>query len=178
MNKGINLLVDKRSVKFSTPISNRLNLLRFGAIGILFIVGASSVIFSMLIVLSALPQLQMEEQKAKADLAVFGLAMNKFAFVKERGESIRKIIKQRPYYDKKIEIVENKLQADVSLEALSMSKNKYTFKFYSKNIESLDKVINKLSDVTGNGKDFSQIYLTSLTVNQENKNFVLVVDML
>lgn len=170
-------MVDKRN-KVLMPANDRLRILRFGAIGILFIVGASSVIISMLIVFSPLPQLRLAEQKARADLAAFKLDMNKLVFVNERGDSIRKIIEKRPSYDKKLDIVQSKMQGDVTLEGISIAKKKYTFKFYSKNLASLDGLLNGLTSITGKGRDFLRVYLTSLAVDPEKKSFVLIVDFL
>ncbi len=177
MSNGINLLVDKRN-KILAPAKDGLRLLRFGAIGILFVVGASSIIISMLIVFSPLPQLRSAEQKARTELAAFRLDMNKLAFINERGDSIRKIIEKRPSYDKKLDIVQSKMQADVTLEGMSIAKKKYTFKFYSKNLASLDELLNGLTAITGKGRDFQRVYLSSLAIDSEKKSFVLVVDLL
>lgn len=178
MNNGINLLVDKRNTKVFTSVKSNLKVFRFGAIGVLFLVGASSIILSMLIVFSPLPQLHREEQKARADLAAFQVDMNKLVFINERGDSIRKILAIRPPYDKNISIVESKMQQDVTLEGFSVAKNKYTFRFYSKNLASLNELINGLTAITGKGRDFLRVYLTSLTVDAEKKRFTLVVDLL
>lgn len=178
MSNGINLLVDKRNVRRLVTSKDKLRLFRFGAIGMLFLAGATSVIISILIVFSPLPQLTRDEQKARADLSIFKVEMSKLAFVNERGDSIRKIINKRPSYNKKIDIVLSKMSADVSLDGLSIAKKSYTFKFSSRNLASIDDLINGLTSITGSGRDFSRVYLTGISVDAERKRFNLTVDLL
>jgi hypothetical protein len=177
MSNGINLLSDKRNTSVLMSVKDRLKIFRFIAVVILFVVGASSVIISMLIAFSPLPQLRSEEQKSRADLAAFQVDMNKLEFINERGDSIRKILAARPSYDKKLDIVTSKMQADVVLDGLLIDKKKYTFRFSSKNLMSLDELINSLTGITGKGRDFMRVYLTSLVMDAESKKFVLVVDL-
>ena len=178
MNKGINLVTDKKSVKSVSIIKDRLKILRISSMAILFFVGASSVIISILIVFSPLPQLRRDEERLKTKLTVFQPDIYKLAFINNRGDSIRKVIGQRPTYDKKIEVIENKLPSDVRLDAVTISKRNYTLKVSSKNLESLDILLNNLVDVTGKGKDFLRIYLTSISSDEENQKFILVIDLL
>jgi hypothetical protein len=177
-NNGINLLVDKRSVKSLAPIKDRLKIFRFSAIGILFCVGASAVILSILIVFSPLEQLRKDEERAVSDLKPYKLDISKLAFINERGDSIRKLLAKRTSYDKKLSVVENKIPTDVSLDALTIAKKNYTLKFSSKNLSSLDGLLNGLVSITGSGKDFFRIYLTSVTADEANHRFILIVDLL
>lgn len=177
MNNGINLLSDKRDAKFLTSSKEPLKIFRFGAIGILFLVGAFSVILSILIVLSPLPELRKEEENARNELAAFLIDMNKLAFVNNRGDSIRKILAARPSYDKKLDIIESKMDGDVSLDMLMIVKKKYTLTFSSDNLNSLDKLLNNLTEITGSSRDFFRIYLNSLSMDKEDMKFVLVVDL-
>lgn len=178
MSNGINLLVDKNNLRILTPEKDRLKIFRLGAMGVLFLVGASSVALSILIVFSPLPQLSRDEQKARIDLSAFQVDMNKLAFINDRGDSIRKIIAGRPSYDKKLDIIMSKMQMDVALDEVSIAEKKYTLKFSSKNLTSLNELINSLTAITGKGRDFLRVYLTSLVMDSENKKFVLVVDLL
>lgn len=178
MNNGINLATDKRSIKSTSIIKDRLKVLRISSMAMLFIVGAGSVIISILIVFSPLSQLRRDEEKIKTQLSVFQPDIYKLAFINERGDSIRKVISQRPMYDKKIEAIESKLPADVSLETLTINNKTYTLKFSSNNLASLDGLLNNLVGATGKGKDFIRIYLTSISSDKDNQKFTLIVDLL
>ena len=178
MNNGINLATDKRSIKSTSIIKDRLKILRISSMGILFIVGAGSIIISILIVFSPLPQLHKEEEKLKTQLSVLQPDIYKLAFINERGDSIRKVISQRPGYDKKIEVIESKLPTDVNLDTLTINKKTYTLKFSSKNLDSLDGLLNDLVDATGKDKDFIRIYLTSISTDTENEKFTLIINLL
>ncbi|MBU3978089.1 hypothetical protein KKF69_02450 [Patescibacteria group bacterium] len=177
MNKGINLLIDRHNAKVFDSVKNRLKILHFVAIGLLFIVGAFSVILSIFIYFSSLPKLRLEEQKARADLTFFQLDMNKLAFVNDRGNSIRKILDERTYYDKKLDIVRSKMRADVMFDDLLMTKTKYTLTFSSSNLISLDELLNGLASITGTGRDFVRVYMSSLSMDEKNRKFVLIVDL-
>jgi hypothetical protein len=178
MNNGINLVADKRSVKSVSIIKDRLKVLRFSSMTMLFIIGAGAVIISILIVFSPLPQLRRDEEKIKTKLSVFQPDIYKLAFINERGDSIRKVISQRPGYDKKIEVIESRLPADVNLETLTINKKNYTLKFSSNNLNSLDGLLKNLVDATGKDKDFIRVYLTSISLDKDNQKFTLIVDLL
>lgn len=171
-------MVDKRNTTLLAPMKSRLKILRFGAMGILFAVAVSSVILSILIVFSSLPQLRSEEQKARSELAEFSIDMSKIAFINDRGNMIRKILTKRPYYNKKIDIIESKMPKDVALDGLTIAKKNYTLRFSSKNLASLDGLLEAIVAVTGQGRDFYRANLTSLSVNMESNRFILVVDLI
>lgn len=177
-NNGINLVLNKREIKPKIPINSRLGMFRLGAIIILFGSGAISIIVSILIVFSPLPQLQKDEQKARDRLAEYKLEISKLAFINDRGDSIRKILSERQYYDKRIEVIQNKIPAGVSFDSFSIEKNIYTLTFSSENLSSLNELLDAIVDLSGKKRDYSKIYLTSLSINDDNKKFVMVVDLL
>ncbi len=178
MNNGINLASDRRGFKSTSVIKDRLKVLRISSMAMLFFVGAGSVVISILIVFSPLPQLRRDEAKVRNELAVFQPDIYKLAFINDRGDSIRKLIGQRSLYDKKLEVIVNRLPVDVSLDSLTINKKNYTLKFSSKNLDSIDSLLNSLVSVTGKGKDFLRIYLTSISTDEVNQKFILVVDLL
>ncbi len=177
-NKGINLVVDNRKNKQLAPLKGKLKIMRLSAMGLLFIVGVSSVILSILIVFSPLPRLQEDEQKAKTNLATYKIEINKIAFINDRGDGIRQILKKRPYYDKKLDVIKNKLPVDVTLDGLTIENKTYTLRFSSNNLASLDQFIDSVVSATGVGKEFLRVYLTSLSVDEDKNRFVLIVDLL
>ena len=178
MNNGINLATNRRSVKSISVVKDRLRVLRISSMAMLFFVGAGSVLISILIVFSPLPQLRKDEAKVRNELAVFQPDIYKLAFINNRGDSIKKIISKRSLYDRKLEVIGSKLPADVSLDSLSIDKKNYTLKFSSKNLDSIDSLLNSLVAVTGKGKDFLGIYLTSISTDEVSQKFILVVDLI
>lgn len=178
MNKGINLLADKRDFKSFSRERDRLKIFRFGAVGLLFAVSISSMIVSILIVFSPLPQLAKQEQEARDKLAALRFDIMKLVFINERGDSIRKILNKRPAYDKKIEIIKSKVPAGVTLDGLTISKKLYSFKFSSTDLALLDELLNNIMAITGKGRDFFRIYLEELSIDGEGKKFVITIDLL
>lgn len=178
MNKGINLAVDKGRVKSVPLIKDRSKLLRISSMAMMFVVGASSIVIYILVVFSPLPQLRSDEQQLKNELSVFQTDIYKLAFINERGDSIRKIIAQRPAYDKKLELIESKLPLDVQLDSLTIDKKIYALEFSSKNLDSLDYLLNSLVDSTGKDKEFLRIYLSNISMDEDSQKFILVVNLL
>jgi hypothetical protein len=179
-SNGINLLVDRRNVRPLAPLKRRLRIFRLSAIAILFGVGAASVILSVLILLSPLPQLKRDEQKARDDLAAYRIDINKLAFINDRGDGIRQIISKRSSYDKKLDVIESKMPAGVSFDGLTIVRKNYTLRFSSTNLASLNELLDSIVSITGTarGRDFSRVYLTSLSTDEEKMRFVLVIDLL
>lgn len=178
MSRGINLIAINKDDKQRSLIGGRLRIFRLSAIALLFCVGALSVIISILIVFSPLPQLREEEEKARNNLSVFRLDINKLAFVNDRGDSIRQVLKSRNSYDKKLSIIKSKMPADVVFDGMTLVKKRYTLSFSSNNLSSLDELLNSIVVTTGKSRDFSKAYLTSLSVETEKHSFVMVVDLL
>lgn len=177
MNKGINLLIDKRSVKTS-PLTKRLKAFRLSAIAILFGSSAFAIIINMLIILSPLPQLRQEEQKQLDNLSVYNLEIAKLSFINDRGDNIHKILDQRPSYDKNITAVQEKIPQDVNFDSFSINNKNYTLKFSGKNLESINLLLDSLMAMTGKKKEYIKIYLTSLSVDELSHNFIMIVDLL
>lgn len=178
ISKGINLLVDKRNVQTKVAGNGRLKYMRLGAIGILFGAGAFTIILSILIVLSPLPQLRVDEQKSRDALDKYKLDINKLSFINDRGDSIRKILKQRPLYDKRIEVIQNKVPQGVSFDGFTINKKSYTFRFSSTNLELINELLDSITAISGKGREYSRVYLTSLSTDEESHRFVVVVDLL
>lgn len=170
-------MVDKRNVRHFAAIKGRVKYFRLGAIALLFLSGAASIIISILIIFSPLAQLRKDEQKARDYLAPFHLDMNKLVFINERSNSARVLLKDRTEYDHKIDIVESKMPSDVRLDGLTFAKKTYTFRFSSTNLSSLNDLISAIAGITGKGHDFAKIFLTSLSADQQSKSFQLVIDL-
>lgn len=177
MNRGINLLVDEKKGK-SHPVANRIRILRLGAIAILFGAGAFSVAISILIVLSPLPQLQKEEGQTRNIFSRFLIDINKLYFLNDRGDSITQLLKTRNAYDKNLESIKSKMPEGVEFIGLTIIKKRYTLRFTSQNLAELDEFLNAIVASTGKRGEFTRAYLTSLSVDQEQHNFVMIVDLL
>ncbi len=177
MNHGINLAVNEKKSKLA-PSRNRIKILRLGAIAILFGIGIFSVAISILIVLSPLPQLKKEEEHARTMLSVFIIDINKLYFINDRGDSIRRLLSARNAYDKKLTNIKSKMPTGVELLGFTAIKKRYTLKFTSHSLLSLDQLLNAIAASTGKKGDFIRAYLTSLSVDQEKHNFVMIVDLL
>lgn len=175
---GINLLQDQRKSKSLTPLLKRLFLLRMISIFILFGVGLISVVLSIFITLSPLPQLQEEEASLKTQLEYYNLDINKLAFINERANYIRGLLQKRSQPERKLELVQEKIPSGVKLEEIILNEKTYTLKFSSTNLSLLDDMADSIAGLTGPGKQFSKIFLTSVTSSSLDQNFVMTLDLL
>ncbi len=175
---GINLLQDQRKSKSITPLLKRLFLLRLISIFILFGVGLLSVVLSIFITLSPLPQLQEEEANLKSQLEYYSLDINKLAFINERSNFIRGIIQKRSQPQRKLELIQEKIPSGVKLDEIILNNKTYTIKFSSTNLSLLDELANSIVSLTGPGKQFSKLFLTSISSSSLDQNFVMTLDLL
>jgi hypothetical protein len=138
----------------------------------------ASVIISIMIAFSPLPELQRKEASARESLSVYNVDMNKLVFVNERGDSIRQILKERNYFDKKLNIILGILPGGVALDGFTLAQKRYTLRFSSTNLSSLDTLLTAIVDLSGKGGEFVRVYQSSLSTDEERNSFVLVVDLL
>lgn len=175
---GINLLHDQHKSKAITPILKRLFILRLISTFILFGVGLFSVVLSVFITLSPLPQLQEEEANLKTQLEYYNLDINKLAFINERANYIRGIIQKRSQPERKLALIQEKIPSGVTLEEIILNNKTYTIKFSSTNLSLLDELTNSISGLTGPGKQFSRLFFTSITSSSLDQKFVMTLDLL
>jgi len=155
-----------------------MRMLRFSAVALLFLVGISSIILSIVIVFSPLPQLREEEARVKKVFDTVRDDANKLVFIGKRGDDLRKLISERSIYDRKIDAVLEKMPSDVQIEGMTFKSKTYTFIFTSSNLESLNNTLDIIGGITGKGQEFTRIYLTSITADVGKKKFEMIVDLL
>lgn len=175
---GINLLQDQKKKGAVTPLLKRLLLLRLISIFILFGVGLLSVILSIFITLSPLPQLQEEENNLKNQLEYYKIDINKITFINERANYIRGLIQKRHQPDRKLELIQENMPSGVRMDEIVLNDKSYTIKFSSTNLSLLDELANSIAALTGPGKQFSKIFFTSVTSSTFDQNFVMTLDLL
>lgn len=177
-NKGINLIKTEKDTKKLSPIRGRLWIFRLISMLLLFGVGLASVIVTILIAYSPLPELQKIEAEERSNLSQYNIDINKVVFVNERGDSIREILKNRNSYDAKLNYIKEVVPSGVAFEGFTLEDKRYTLRFSSRNLESLDSLVDSIVNASGKDKQFLRVFQSSLSVDVERSNFVLVVDLL
>jgi Tfp pilus assembly protein PilN len=162
---NINLLEDKNKGDLSRKDSFRA--MRFGTIGLLFVVSASSIILFILISLSPLPSLRAQERTDIATLSANHTDMAKLFYIKERTTVIESVLSKRLSYDSVLEDIQSKLPNGVEMESIKLEKNTLSIIVSSKSLELLNTFTTSLTNEVNEKKNFSKITLSSLSLEEE-----------
>src|SRR5260370_33643640 len=98
MNKGINLLKTEKKISVAVA-SQKLNIIRLIAVGLLFATSALSTVLFLLIVLSPLPDLQKQEKTLLATISQSHPDIAKLFLINDRLKSSDTIINKRNKFE-------------------------------------------------------------------------------
>src|SRR6266403_164076 len=143
MNKGINLFKAERKISVNVA-SQKLTILRFVAVGLLFITSAFSIVLFLLIYLSPLPDLQKQEKTLLTTLSTSHPDIAKLFLINDRLKSSENIINKRKNFDQLLELVRQRMPSDVSIAAMTMNKETISITVLSSSMVSLDNFLNNL----------------------------------
>lgn len=176
MSNTINLLDDKKNKVLAKTDS--LRALRLSAISFLFIVSALSVILFILISLSPLPNLRNQERLAIATLSQYHTDMVKLFWVKERTDTIATFLAKRTSYDKSLEAIQSKLPDGVEVQSLEVEKNTVSLTVSSNSLDLLNTFVSNLTTSVNEKKNFSQITLSSLSLEEDKTKYLVSIILL
>lgn len=165
MNNSINLIDYKGKLNTESHVKNQKPL-RIIAVGLLFIVSASSIIFFILIAFSPLPTLKRQSEKTAFTLSLSNNDIIKQEIIKKRLGNIKGIIEKRSNFDKLLEYLQNKLPSGVAIDSLFINKGNLSITLASKSLQPIDSFLDALTQEESVTK-FSKVSLTSLS-NSDN----------
>lgn len=174
MSKGINLIPESK--KTHSPLLNRLRVLRFTAIFLLFIISVTSMMLYVLIAFSPLPQLREEEQQHIVALSQFNPEIIKIALINERSENIAVLLAKRTAFDKTFTILQSKLPTNGEITGLKVGDNTLSFTFSSSSLSDIEIVLANITQAARE-KQFSQVRMSSLTQDTDKDLFQVTVSM-
>ena len=175
MSSGINL-ASTTSESVSQQISPHIRTVRYIAIGILFLVATTSVVFFILIATSPQSRLKQEESDSQATLSKYNTEIVKLLRAQERLTTIDSIIKQRPSVTNMTESVGGKLPSEVTLQAFKVKGKTLTVTVGSNSLTSIDNFINQTKDAVKT-KEYARVVLTDLSVDAQHGEFVATVQI-
>jgi len=175
MNNGINLATNTQQVQ-SKAASEKIRTLRFIAIGVLFVVASASVIFFILIATSPLPKLKEEETSGLQSLGRHHSDIAKLSILKERSETIQKLITTRPPMSKINQTIMSKLSEGVAVQTFAVKSNIVTLTVTSKSLTQLNTFIENM--IRGSQqKEFSRVVLEDLSVDSQDGQFLVTMEV-
>jgi hypothetical protein len=177
MNEGINLLDPNKE---NTPgvVNRRVLGLRAIAMGMLFLVSASSIILFILVTLSPLPELKKQETSLRATLATSHTDMAKLSLVNERAASIQTLLASRKSFDQTLELIQSKLPSGVDISAIQIDANIVSVTVESKSLKQLDDFINGLVGLVAEKNGFSRVTMTSLINDDSQSKYSVSLNLL
>jgi Tfp pilus assembly protein PilN len=176
MNEGINLLDPNKQSKNSLP-AKRLQLMRYFAIGMLFLVSASSVILFMLVSLSPLPELQRQEQELRLTLSQSSEDMAKLVLLDERATAIESLLQERKSYKEVLTLLQDTLSDNAQITSLRVDGQTLVVTVESRSLTSLDAFLNGLIGYVQQQKAFSQVKMTQLAHDNVRNDYSMTVSL-
>lgn len=146
-------------------------MMRWIAIGLLFLVSVSSMILFFLIALSPLPELQQQQDERLATLATLRVPMTKVLLLQERMDTISGLLAKRNDVDKTIQSVLSKLPTDVSVTSIALKENNLEVTVTSQSLSSIDLFLNTMVTASEENNEFSMVILKDVSRDDQSQNF-------
>jgi len=165
MSNEINLLYNKKQGG-SVAIKARILMLRYIALGLLFIIGVISVIVFILILASPLPELKKQESALLTSLSTSHSKIVKQVLITSRLQDISKIVAARPDVDDQIVDLRKKIPLGVEIKSLRVDTKQMMVTISAASllgVESFTQELTKMgnSDKTVRGVSIDSVEFTS-----------------
>lgn len=171
MNKDINLLYSKKQQSFN-QLTVRVKLMRWIALGFLFLVGALSIILFLLLIASPLPRLKSTEDSLTTSLKQLNDKLVKQTLLTSRLTDISLITAKRSQYGDDLQALRDQLPIGVEIINFSVEKKDASITLSSTSLQDLETYFDKLKALTQNKKIISRAYLMSLEAKENQENIV------
>lgn len=174
MNDDINLLRQKEKAA-RTLDSKYVIFARIIAVLALLIVAFSAILLFALRLLSPLEKLKAEEESITKQLLAMSGKRLKLVVIKERLQEISDIIKRRPEFDKKIELLETHISSSVVLSNLRIDNTKIQFTASSPSLQSIEEFFDALIKTTTNPqkKVYKRVSYDSLSLSSTSNTYTV-----
>lgn len=176
MNDQINLIDYKNNFKHAREFRGQKPL-RFVAVGLLFFVSALAIILFMLIALSPIPQLKINQKNASLNLGLLNKDIAKLSLVKDRAKAVNLLLKKRSDYNSALDSLDAVIPAGVSIESVSTKSDTISVTVSSKSLKLLDNFTKNLELSQESVNKFSKIKIISISTEDKKDTFLLIVDM-
>lgn len=173
---SINLLKTKKQTAATSSIKE-LFLLRWIAIGLLFVISSLSIILFLLIALSPLPRLQKQRENDLRTLSSYHPEMAKFYLIEERLKSSGLILDKRRNFDELLTTLIDQIPNQLSVMSFSLKDKNISITVNSTSLSSINTFFEDLVALVDSKKAFSSVVLADLTVNQQQNSFSATVNL-
>jgi hypothetical protein len=176
MNSRINLLGQKKQT-LDTATARKIKVFRTIAMVMLFGVSALSIILFILIAVSPLPALKIQEQQSRDTLANYHPDIAKLALVDDRLRTAVQVLNKRPNFDKMFDTVKEKMPSGIVTTGVSIDGNSISLTVSSPSLSLLDTFLNNLMTAAENKRDFSKVTLASLYLSDDQTSYIMTVTL-
>ena len=175
MNEHINLLDTTTNRNFA-HVLNRLRLLRFVAVGFLFLVATSSIMLFLIIAFSPLPRLQQEEERYVETLNAgeYRAKMDKYFYINSRLKDIGTLLSKRPDVVASYEIIERAFTPSIDVNFLDIAENSITVNLASFSLSDIEQVVDNLSQQAEEDERFKSLTLSGVSYDERENVYEMV----
>ncbi|MBI5044476.1 MAG: PilN domain-containing protein [Candidatus Levybacteria bacterium] len=174
MNNEINLLYSKKQQILNASAS-RARVVRMGAVGLLFLVGATSVVLFLLVISSPLPSLAAKEKELENTLKTSDAKIVNVTLAVIRLSDVKTIISKRSHYGDYLQALRDILPAGTDLTEFTVEKESVNITVSSPSLESIEEYFLSLSKLVEKGTPFQRVYVNLLEAvkdqDQQIKSF-------
>lgn len=175
-SKGINLLASQQK-KDNTLLLKRLRIVRFIAMGFLFVVGSTSVVLFILIAASPLPKLKQQENAALVTLNTLHPRLGKYMLIQNQLDDIGTLIKTRTYFDQTYDTITAQLPPSVQLKSFHVDKGSLTIVLEGSSLDDIDIFLKNIKKLIAEKKQFSSAILNGIATNQQSGTYSFTIDI-
>ena len=172
MNNDVNLLSVSEKQEPFVP-QKRLLVMRYVAMLLLFIVSGASISLFMLIALSPLPQLQLQEKSLRSALAGSHTDMATMQLLEDRVTTAWEIMKARKQYDSIIEYIMQNVSGSIKITTIRMDQDALTLTVSGSSLASLDAFLTQMIQPRRGVREFTQITLNDLITDRESNVYTM-----
>ena len=176
MNEGINLLEPNKKTS-SVVILKHLQTTRIIVVSLLFLVSAFSVILFILVAISPLPALKVQEQSLQQNLLQTKNDSVKLSLINDRTDAISHFLAKRQMMDETLGVIESNLSDNTTVSAIQTTSKSVIITIDSNSLQDLDNFINGMIVLVQEKKTFSQVTLVDLTNTASNNGYEITVKL-
>lgn len=171
MNKGINLLPSKQKQHASGKLF--VQILRYTAVGFMFVVTVSSLVVFILKIQTPLTHLQSEEKILHANLSSLNTRKVKYFVLNDRLKNISSLISKRSHLEEVLNVLHAQIPGGVSLDSLRVDTTSLTLVASSPSLATLGTTLDKLVEVGTSQKLLKKITLDTLIFDSKRGVYTL-----
>lgn len=161
MSNEINLLYSKKQQRLNA-FASKARVARLIAVGLLFLVAASSIVLFLLVIASPLPSLAQKQKSLEDTLKTSHDKIVNLTLASIRLSDIKSIFSKRSHYGDYLKALRDILPTGVEMTEFTVNKESIAITVSSSSLESLETYFLSLSALVEKGALYQKVYVNIL----------------